>query len=121
MYKMDYNRSNNRITVTFNEMPYGTHLPKYQEDLIREINKAHKGFTILFDMTSSGIKSMGEQDKEGAEALRNYCLDKGFKGFAYAIKSGTLKAQMKRVLRGTGVEDIVFDSFEEAENMLNKL
>lgn len=119
MYTIEYNEGKNRIIATVHKMLYGEDFQRYGNELVGVIAVAEQGFTMLFDMSESKAKTIGEDDVNAIKNMKSYALSKGMKQSAFVMLSQTLRSQLRRNLEGTLPEDGFFDNLKEASSFLD--
>lgn len=119
MYTIGHDRVKNRVSVSFDTLPYGEEMERYSKDLLGAIESCSNGFTILFDMTKTKAKVVSDNDISGLKAAKEYCVKKGLKKVAFAMESNTLKMQISRFLKDTEPKDGFFETAAEANKFLD--
>ncbi len=119
MYTINFDSVKNRVSVSFDALPYGAELEKYSKELLNAIDSCRNDFTILFDMTKSKAKVVSDNDIAGLKTVKDYCVKKGLKKDAFAMQSNTLKMQISRYLKDTEPKDGFFETAADAIKFLD--
>lgn len=118
MYKVNYDRSKNRIYGLLEGYMKIEEAQKYTAELKKAVDMASGGFTVLFDVINLMVlpREVSDEIATGKE----YAVAKGLKKSALVMSSAILKLQVDRVFKKIGEsEERYFDSISSAEEFLN--